>query len=200
MKAWIFFLDFFENLFSLFIEFFYLSPPCFKEWISESFFMPGEQELSFNKETGVVSVRDLLLMDRHILLSNFSNNSKTLNGRYVCFEQLDLSHRRHEKLRMRCFVLLLLFIHRHHFTRLMFFQNMKQWSCWGYVRWADVIPSICYLAVIALVYCILHDVFPTCRTSKWLRFPIVCRAQALVVRWTVQYMFTIHSLYTMIST
>ena len=52
--------------------------------------MPGEQELSFNKETGVVSVRDLLLMDRHILLSNFSNNSKTLNGRYVCFEQLDL--------------------------------------------------------------------------------------------------------------
>ena len=67
-----------------------------------------------------------------------------------------------------------------------------------WIRWADVIPSICYLAVIALVYCILPDVFPTCRTSKWLSFPIVC--QAVVVRWTVQYMFTIHSLYTMIYT
>ena len=36
------------------------------------------------------------------------------------------------------------------------------------IRWADVIPSICicYFAVIALVHCILPDVFPTCRTSQ----------------------------------
>ena len=56
----------------------------FKAWISESFFMPGKQESGFlHKEAGVVSARDLLLMDRHILLFNFSNNSKTLKGRYT---------------------------------------------------------------------------------------------------------------------
>ena len=51
------------------------------------FSMLGKQESRFSKETGVVSVRDLLLMDRHILLFNFSNNSKTLKGRFACFRQ-----------------------------------------------------------------------------------------------------------------
>ena len=65
----------------------FFSLSVFKICISESFFMLGNQESGFYKETGVVSVRDLLLTDRHILLFNFSNNSKTLKGRFACFGQ-----------------------------------------------------------------------------------------------------------------